>query len=171
MAGGPAAFIAACGAKRGSPTATTATTTGASADVAILNLALDVENLAIAAYAGGAKLLRGPLLKLGKEFLLHEREHASGLSEAIKQLGGTPNKAKPSYNFPKLVSQKDVLRLASKIENTAIAAYIDAIPKLSTPDLRATAAAIVTNEAEHLAVLQGALKRPQTPTAFVIGKP
>ena len=56
------------------------------------------------------------------------------------------------------------------IENTAIAAYLDALPKLSSPDLRATAASIVTNEAQHVSVLQGALARPEVPAAFVVGK-
>jgi len=51
----------------------------------------------------------------------------------------------------------------------AIAAYLDALPKLSSPDLRATAAAIVTTEAEHVSVLLGALGRPPVPTAFVTG--
>ena len=50
------------------------------------------------------------------------------------------------------------------------AAYLDALPRLSSHDLRATAASIVTTEAEHASVLLGALGRPQVPTAFVVGK-
>ena len=56
------------------------------------------------------------------------------------------------------------------IENRAIAAYLDALPKLSSPDLRATVASIVTTEAEHASVLLGALGRPQVPSAFVVGR-
>jgi rubrerythrin len=63
-----------------------------------------------------------------------------------------------------------VLKFAVDLENTAIAAYIDALPKLGKGDLRATAAAIVSNEAEHVAVLLGALGREQVPGAFVFGK-
>ncbi|MEA2191912.1 MAG: hypothetical protein QOI73_2033, partial [Solirubrobacteraceae bacterium] len=73
-------------------------------------------------------------------------------------------------DFPELRSQTDVLRFAVDLENTAIAAYIDALPKLGKGDLRATAAAIVSNEAEHVAVLLGALDEDQVPFAFVVGK-
>ena len=63
-----------------------------------------------------------------------------------------------------------MLRFAVDLENTAIAAYIDALPKLGKGDLRATAAAIIANEAEHVAVLLGALGMEQVPGAFVFGK-
>jgi rubrerythrin len=126
--------------------------------------------MAVAAYKAGAARLKGDVLQVGKLFLEQEQEHADGLMTAIKDAGGTPNRAKASYDFPKLTSQQDVLRFAVDIENTAIAAYIDALPKLGKGDLRATAAAIVSNEAEHVAVLRGALGEQQAPDAFVVGK-
>jgi rubrerythrin len=110
------------------------------------------------------------VLQVGKAFLEQEQEHADGLAQAIKDAGGMPNRPKPSYDFPTLRSQNDVLRFAVDLEYTAIAAYIDALPKLSQGDLRATAAAIVTNEAEHVAVLLGALGKNQVPDAFVTGR-
>lgn len=177
LAGGSAVFLAACGDDDKSTTG--AATTGApadpgggSGDVAILNTALDLENMAVAAYTAGAVLLKGEVLDAGKLFAEQEQEHADGLTEAIKSMGGTPNKAKKAdeYDFPQLGSQKDVLNFAVDIENTAIAAYIDALPKLTSPELRGTAAAIVTNEAEHVSVLLGALGKPQVPDAFVAGK-
>lgn len=63
-----------------------------------------------------------------------------------------------------------MLRFALDLENTAIAAYIDALPKLSQGDLRATAAGIIANEAEHVTVLLDALGRDPLPAAFVTGK-
>ena len=66
-----------------------------------------------------------------------------------------------------------MLRFAVDLENTVIEAYLDAIPKLSSPDLRQTGAAIVSNEAEHISVLLGALNpgdpAAQVPNAFVTG--
>ncbi len=168
--GGSAVFLAACGDDTKSPNATTAPDESDQADVEILNSALDLELMAVAAYKAGAAHLRGDVLKAGKLFLEQEQEHADGLSSAIRDAGGTPNKARASYDFPKLGSQNDVLRFALDIENTAIAAYIDALPKLGKGDLRATAAAIVSNEAEHIAVLLGALGKQQVPDAFVVGK-
>jgi rubrerythrin len=169
VAGGSAMFLAACG---GDDTDTPATGPDESdaADVEILNSALDLELMAVAAYKAGAMLLTGEVLAVGRQFLEHEQEHADGLATAIKDAGGRPNRAKPSYDFPQLKSQTDVLRFAVDLENTAIAAYIDALPKLGKGDLRATASAIVANEAEHVAVLLGALGEQQVPDAFVVGK-
>jgi rubrerythrin len=164
-AGGSTAFLAACGGGSGTPKNQTAT----DADIAILNSALDLENTAIAAYTAGAPLLKGELLKLGREFLGQEKEHADALSSAVTRLGGHPSRPKAAYDFPRVRTQRDVLLLANMIEHEAIAAYLDALPKLSSPDLRATAASIVANEAEHVSVLLGALGRPQVPTAFVSG--
>jgi rubrerythrin len=170
FAGGSAMFLTACADDTKSPHATTAPDESDEADVEILNSALDLELMAVAAYKAGAAHLKGDVLQVGKLFLEQEQEHADGLVSAIKDAGGVPNRAKSSYDFPRLRSQQDVLRFAIDIENTAIAAYIDALPKLGKGDLRATAAAIVANEAEHIAVLLGALGEQQVPDAFVVGK-
>jgi rubrerythrin len=175
-AGGSVVFAAACGDDDDGGSATAGIMengAGGGRDVMILNAALDLENTAIAAYTAGAALLKGAVLETGKLFLAHEQEHAAGLAQAIRDLGGTPNKAKPAAayanGFPKLRSQNDVLRFAVDLENTAVAAYVDAIPKLSDPKLRQTAAAINTNEAEHISVLLGALGKPPVPDAYVTG--
>jgi rubrerythrin len=170
LAGGSAVFLAACGDDTKSAGVKTGPDESDQADVEMLNSALDLELMAVAAYKAGAAQLKGEVLQIGKAFLEQEQEHADGLSQAIKDAGGTPNRAKASYDFPKLSSQNDVLRFAVDLENTAIAAYIDALPKLSQGDLRATAAAIVTTEAEHVAVLLGVLGKNQVPDAFVTGK-
>jgi rubrerythrin len=174
--GGSAVLLAACGSDNNGDTKSTASVAKASsgsADVDILNSALDLEHTAVAAYTAGAPLLKGDVLKVGKQFLEQEQEHVDGLTQAIKTLGGTPNPAKASYDFPKLSSQTDVLKFANDLEHMAVAAYIDAIPKLGDGKLRGTAAAIVTNEAEHITVLLGALGNDpikSTPDAFVTGK-
>lgn len=170
VAGGSAVFLSACGDDTTTAIAP-AHDESDQADVELLNSALDLEWMAVAAYKAGVRLLHGAVLKAGKLFGEQEQEHADGLSSAIKQAGGKPNAAKASYDFPTLRSQAEVLRFAIGIENTAIAAYIDALPKLGKGDLRATAAAIIANEAEHIAVLLGALGEPQVPDAFVYGKP
>ena len=141
------------------------------ADVEILNAALDLELRGVAAYKVGAGKLRGERLAIVKLFLEQEQAHADGLGAAIKDRDGTPNRAKNAYDFPGLRTEADVLRFAIDLENTAIAAYIDALPKLSDNDLRATAASIITNEAEHMSVLLDALGRDPVPAAFVTGRP
>ena len=169
VAGGSAVFLAACGDDTKSTTPQGPDESD-EADVEILNSALDLEFMAVAAYKAGAAKLKGDVLQAGKLFLEQEQEHADGLAAAIKEAGGRPNRAKTRYEFPELRSQDDVLKFAIDLENTAIAAYIDALPKLGKGDLRATAAAIISNEAEHVSVLLGALGEQQVPGAFVVGK-
>lgn len=146
-------------------------------DVRILNGTLDLEFAAIAAYEAGVGLLRGAALPAGRQFLGHEREHAERLKQAIRDLGGTPNRPRRSEEylrqFPNLTSQRDVLRFAVDLENAVVEAYVDAIPRISSQDLRSTSAAILSNEAEHISALLGILNPgdplAQVPQAFVTG--
>jgi rubrerythrin len=176
-AGGGAAFLAACGDDDDDENGPVEGVTPTERDIRLLNEALDLENTAIVAYTAGAALLKGEALAVGKQFLEHEQEHAEGLKQAIKDLGGTPNRPRRREEylrqFPNLMSQEDVLRFAVDLENVAVEAYLDSLPKLSTGELRQTAAAIVSNEAEHISVLLGALNpgdpAAQVPDAFVTG--
>jgi rubrerythrin len=168
VAGSSAVFLSACGDDTKNPVV--GPDESDEADVELLNSALDLELMAVAAYKAGAAQLRGDVLAVGKLLLEQEQEHADGLMAAISDAGGKPNRARASYDFPELRSQTDVLRFAVDLENTAIAAYIDALPKLGKGDLRATAAAIIANEAEHVSVLLGALGEEQVPDAFVLGR-
>lgn len=174
-AGASAMFLAACGNGGDAGAARSGTGTGSEeADVAVLNSALDLENLAVAAYTAGAALLEGDAKVMGARFRDQEQEHADGLAQAIRDLGGTPNKPRHAEEyapmFKDLKSQRDVLRFAVDLENTAVAAYIDALPKLSSGELRGTAAAIVTTEAEHVSVLRGALGQDPLAAALVTGQ-
>jgi rubrerythrin len=159
-AGGAGALVAACGGDDEGDEA---------GDLEILNGALDIEHAAVAAYTEGVTLLEGNVLELGRQLLDHERKHVDGLSSAITELGGNPNEARKSYPFPDLRSEDDVLRFAHDIEQTAVAAYLDIIPRLSSGALRATAVQILTAEAEHISVLLEQLGRPPVPDAFVKG--
>ncbi len=169
VVGASAVFLAACSDDAKNPVAVGPDESD-QADVEILNGALDLELMAVAAYKAGAGKLTGDRLATAKSFLEQEQEHADALVAAIRDADGTPNRAKQSYDFPVVRSQADVLRFALDVENTAIAAYIDALPKLSQGDLRATAASIITNEAEHLSVLLESLGREPVPAAFVTGR-
>lgn len=175
-AGGASAVLAsACGDSGGSATGHRGS---GEDDVKLLNHALDLEYTAIAAYTAGTALLRGRLLALGRQFRDQEREHAQGLARAIRSLGGTPQQPKsaPEYTrgFPRLRDQSDVLTFAIDLENKAVASYTDTIPKLSSGELRQTAAAILASEAGHIATLVGARTgndpARQVPNAFVTGR-
>jgi bacterioferritin (cytochrome b1) len=164
------ALLAGCGDDTKNAATRTAPDESDAADVELLNSVLDLELMVVAAYKAGAARLRGRSVQLAKGFLEQEQEHADALAGAIRDLGGTPNGPKSSYEFPRLSSRSATLSYAVDLENTVIAAYIDALPKFSQADLRSTATAILTCEAEHIAVLLGALGEPQVPAAFVTGR-
>jgi rubrerythrin len=170
VAGASGALLAGCGDDTKNPATRTAPDESDAADVELLNSVLDLELMVVDAYKAGAARLRGRTLQLAKGFLEQEQEHADALADAIRELGGRPNGPKSSYEFPRLRSGHAALRFAVDLENTVIAAYIDALPKFSQADLRSMATAIVTCEAEHIAVLLGALGEPQVPAALVTGR-
>jgi rubrerythrin len=167
--GGSSAVLAACGSSKTTDRKTASEGSTDVEDVLVLNNALDLEYQAVAAYAAGMKILTGANLRAARRFRDQERQHAASLAAAIKNLGATPN-GPGRYTFPRLRTQREFLRFASFLENTAIAAYIDALPRLNSPDTRAAGAAILANEAEHLAVLNSALGLRTAPVAFVTGQ-
>src|SRR5262249_18813920 len=124
-----------------------------------------------AIYAAALKMLTGTDLGMARVHLTQEMAHADALTKAVQKLGGTPSLPLPTYSkaigHPK--TPDDMLRLAETIETTAIAAYLDALPKLSDPTLRQTVAAIATNDAEHVSVVRTALRLSPVPVPFVRG--
>jgi bacterioferritin (cytochrome b1) len=169
-AGASAVLLAGCGDDTKNPNVRTAPDESDTADVELLNTMLDLELETIAAYKTAAGGLRGGALQVAKGFLEQEQAHADALAKAIGDLNGVPNQPKSSYSFRTLRSQRDVMRFAVALEDTAIAAYIDVLPKLSPGAVRSTISAILTTEAEHLAVWRGELGDPPAPAAFVVGR-
>jgi bacterioferritin (cytochrome b1) len=169
----PGALLAACGGGGGGGgTGATQPNLG-EIDTEILNRILSLELAAIAAYSTGAPLLRGRALTRARQFLEQEHEHAGTLSRAIRDLGGTPNEPSTAEEyrreFPLLRNQADVLRFAVDLENRVVRGYVEGLPKLSSPELRQTAAGILTVDAQHISVLLGEEGRQQVPLAFVTG--
>jgi rubrerythrin len=170
LAGASAGLLGACGDDTQNPNVQTGPDESDEADVEMLNSVLDLELRAVEGLKAVAAVLRRPRLEIAKQFLEHEQAHIDALSSAIRDLGGRPNRAKSSYDFVRLRSERDALRFAAGLADTAIAAYIDALPKFSRAQLRSTASSIATVEAEHVAVLRGALGEPQLSGAFVTGR-
>ncbi|MEA2466595.1 MAG: hypothetical protein QOJ57_721 [Thermoleophilaceae bacterium] len=173
--GAAAAAISSCGGGSKTTQADTVSTTQAQSDAAILNALLDQEHSSIAAYTLIATKLSGPALASARQFVGQERRHADALGRAVARLGGTPTPPRPeteyASGFPRLRGERDALSFALDVETTAVAAYSDALGKLATDGVRATAAAILVTESEHAAVALGDLGRPQVPEPFVTGPP
>jgi rubrerythrin len=172
LAAGAAALTAAALSGCGSGTSGAPAASGheRTDDLEILNGALDIEHLSIAAYGEALPRLGGADAALARRLLEQERAHADALSTLIGELGATPTPPATPRPLRPLRGRSDALSFLGGIENTAIAFYVDALPKLSGP-FRHVALGIVASEAEHLAVLRVALGLPAAPAAFVWGHP
>jgi hypothetical protein len=168
---GSAILLGACGGgSTTSRTTTTQTETSARpADLSILNNALDLEHLAIAAYTAGIPLLSGDAQKAAHEFLLQELAHASSVATLVKQAGGKPGPLKPSYDLGNPRRPADVLALFHNVERMLIRTYVDAILRVAPGTVRTRLASILTNEAQHLAVVRLELGTPPVPAPIVTG--
>jgi rubrerythrin len=175
LAGGAgAALLASCGGG-GSKGETTQTVSAVQmrGDAALARGLLELETGAIVAYETLAAKLSGRALALAREFAAHERAHAAALRRAIARLGERPDQPRSAADyrsgFPPLPDAPAALRFALDVENTAIAAYADALGKVATDSLRVTLASVLATESEHASVLLGSLGRPRVPAAFVTG--
>ena len=175
VVGAAAVLLSACGGSH-HEVATPTTATNSSGpidnpvDAAMLNHLLDLEHLGIAAYTAGIPLLTPAGRKDGQLFLNQEIAHAGELGGLVKQVGGVPSKGKESYDLGHPRTGEDVLRLLHGIERTQISAYLRAIPKVSLGSTRAALAAILGNDAQHIAVLRLMLGRHPIPSAIVTGR-
>jgi rubrerythrin len=151
-----AVALAGCGrAAKPTPMSTVDAGTQREGDVEVLGFLLAYERQGVALYARGGDPLLATLLE-------RERGHVAQLERALRALGG-PQPA------PLPLPPGRGLALARRVEDTALAAYLDAIPKLADPALRALCARIVTDEAEHLAAVRLRLGEPAAPEPFVTG--
>jgi bacterioferritin (cytochrome b1) len=127
------------------------------ADVEVLNAALARELTVASAYGRGERLLRGPYRAVGREFRSQAQEHADALTKAIRGLGGRTDAEQEELDFAGVTSQADFLALAYGLENAALAAYLEATPRLATEAPRTLAASIGASHAQHLVILRQGL--------------
>jgi hypothetical protein len=170
LAGGAGALLTGCGGRSKPKPKLVAGSVPVAvrrADVAIMNRALDLEHYAIAAYTAGIPLLSGRARAAATRFLGQELSHASKLHDTIKGAGGKPNSPRASYDLGSPGSEADVLEMLRRTEASMIAAYLAAVPELMPGWLRAVAAGILANEAQHISVLRAAQGRRAVPSAFV----
>jgi len=132
-------------------------------DLGIMNYALTLEYLEAAFYADviKSKLFKGSDLEAIKLFGSQEADHVVALTDAVKKAGGKPA-PKPKTEFP-LNSAKQVLKLASTVENLGASAYLGQAPRIMSPDVLAAALSIHSVEARHAAALNTLLGKTIVP--------
>jgi len=164
-AAGATVLLAGCGG-RDDDAGERTDTTGTDADVQVMDVLLGLEVAAGAAYAAAATRLAGRARETARLIAAHERAHADALRRAIRRIGLTPGAASgSSAEPPPLRDARSALAHLLDVEATSTAACLDALPKLSTPGLRATVAAILVDEARHEAVLRGLAGLPRLDSA------
>jgi len=139
-------------------------------DVGLLNQLLDLEYLAIAAYTAGTPLLDPATVKAGQLFLNDELFHAGALAGLIEEAGGKPIKPAPSYDLGHPRTGQEVLALLHRVEAAQLTAYLAALPRLAPAQVRRSVAAILANDAQHVAVVRATLGQPAVPSALVSGR-
>jgi hypothetical protein len=142
----------------------------ARADVDLLNRLIDLEDHAVAAYAAAAPLLDPGPARAAKRFLQQELDHADGLARLVRDAGGKPRKPRASYDLGHPRTGEDILRVLHRIESAQLAAYLDAIPRLSPGPVRAMAAAFFANDAQHVSIVRAQLGLAPVPAALVTGR-
>jgi rubrerythrin len=139
------------------------------ADVPILNYALTLEHLENAFYREGLEtfsddeLMNADALSSFDERVrmevpdyletvgAHEAAHVDAISATVEQLDGTPV-GEGEYDFG-YQTPSEFLAVAQALENTGVAAYAGAAPKVVDNDVLAAAAGIHSVEARHAAFL------------------
>jgi bacterioferritin (cytochrome b1) len=127
---------------------------GRAADADLLNGVLAIEQRAIAAYTAAAPLLGGFGQKMAGQFLSQELLHAGILRKLVHDAGGRPHNPLGHYDFGHPRGRRHLLALLHDLEREQIAAYLHAIPRMSTPFLRQTLASVLANDAQHVTVLR-----------------
>jgi rubrerythrin len=151
-AGAGAALVAGCG---GDSRPLRPISAGArELDIRLLNDALAIEQQAIALYTAGGPLLTGQAREAVSQLLGQELQHAGELRKLLKHLRGTAHNPDAHYDLGRPRSRQQLLALMHEAERRQVAAYLQAIPRISSPGLRQALASILANDAQHLVVLR-----------------
>jgi len=131
-------------------------------DLGILSAALYLEQEAVAAYQAGAesKLLPEGVLKVAVAFQSDHKYHRDGISGVLKSLGVEPRGPEKKYDFGRLHSDKDILRLARDRESGAVLAYGTLASNLLTKAVLNFGANVLVDEVRHRTILNSVLGIP-----------
>jgi hypothetical protein len=135
-------------------------------DIDILNLGLTLELFETELYkqivASGK--LSGDDQIIATDFGNHEAAHVTLLTQAIRQLGGTP--VAPRFNYPTLNTRDEIARFLGDFEQLGSGAYLNALPEIRNPDVLTAAVRLHNIEGSHASVWYYQLRTPTTTGAF-----
>ena len=138
-------------------------------DDEILNFALSLERLEARFYQLGlqrVKGLSGENRRIFTEIRDNESEHVDILTRLLGQFGATPV-PEPRLDFgDAFSSEARFLEVSQQLEDTGIAAYDGAAPRLTEPVILDAAGAIAQVEARHAGMIRFLRDEPITPGPF-----
>ncbi|HEX8105187.1 MAG TPA: ferritin-like domain-containing protein [Solirubrobacteraceae bacterium] len=138
-------------------------------DDEILNFALTLERLEARFYQLGlqrVKGLSGENRRILTEIRDNESEHVDILVRLVSQFGATPA-PEPTLDFgDAFASEARFLEVSQQLEDTGVAAYDGAAPRISERDILDAAGAIAQVEARHAGIVRFIRDEPITPGPF-----
>ena len=155
------------------PTAAAAIPDGDLAYLRVL-LALELLMADFEAQALAIGKLRPHSAALMKRVRGDDLAHGAGLSVLLPGAGQTPTTADDidfSYAKHSFSSQGAIVKLGSSLSRLALGAYLGAVEKLETSQLRGPLAQIAANEAQHLSAFAQLQGRPLVGKAFAASLP
>jgi hypothetical protein len=129
-------------------------------DADILNAALGQELTALEAYTEGMPMIGPGFAPAARRLRAQEQEYVSAIAKAIRGLGGEATGTASEIDLDELHNQRDVLTLAYELESAALAADLEAAPRLFSDAPRTLAASLAAGHAQHLVVLRQGLGAP-----------
>ena len=165
-AAGAGAVLAGCGSSQiggGIPDAVL------ESDVPTLNRLIGVEYHAVAAYVAAIPLLSGTDALFAKQFLSQDLAHIEDLAALVRKTRTRPAASGQVYNLGRPRGRTELLSLLHHVEQVTLRAYLEAIPVLTPGAVKATAASIFANDAQHASLIRGRLGLTPVPQAVVSG--
>jgi Domain of unknown function (DUF4439) len=171
-----AVALAGCGGSSGSAGAdSTSGQTGTSPsadasprDVELLTAALELERRTVQAYVACIPLLSPANAKAAAVWLSAELEHTGALIGLIFQAGAKAQPRANSYDIgPMPSNQAQALARLASLEQLQISYYLRIISQLQLAAARASVSAILSSDAQHIALLRLVQGKPAVPSAFV----
>ncbi|MGC1853163.1 MAG: ferritin-like domain-containing protein, partial [Solirubrobacterales bacterium] len=139
-------------------------------DAEILNAALGRELTMLDAYTRAQQVvLRADRRAVWRQLRAHTQEYANALTKAIRGLGGDTEAEPEELDLTRLKDRAAFLVRAYELESAALAAYVEAAPRLYTSAPRTLATSLAAGHAQHLVVLRqdlGASRAASVPEAF-----
>jgi hypothetical protein len=165
--------LAGCGsaarARRRTPQITAPAPPPATPEVAALNAALAAEQQAIAFYTAVTPLLSGSAQRAASRFLAQDLEHAGELRALVALAGGIAHNppANPQLGLGSAPGRDAILASLRDLEQAQIDAYLRAIPVVKAGYRRQSVAAMLANDAQHVAILRAEAGQPVLAGAFL----